>query len=720
MPRVLLIVLASAVLIWNTPAGNAAKPASPVANHFAGVVIPDPQVGPHAMEEALHQASAPELASATSPILPLQMTARFGARAGTIGPVAAIALGTPPTPFHREVFGFAPYWSLSTNGTWDYRLLTTLAYFGLTINGAGNFETTAPGYSQWNSQAMVDMVNRAHAAGDRVVVVVKQFYTDSINRIVTDPALTDVAISNIMAAIASKNLDGVNIDFEGKLSAPYIYLQSGITTFMSKLSQAVHARWPTAEVSIDTYTGSASWDGGIFKIGDLAPVVDAMFVMAYDMAFGNQPGVAAANAPLTYFTYNDTLSVSQYLSKAPASKVILGVPYYGYKWSTTGNGPNAARNPLQMGATADTYANIMSEIACHPLYLSQGWDSYAQSPWMAWYSPATNDPCDGNHGSWRELYYDNAQSLGLKYDLVNQSNLRGAGMWALGYDGGAPELWTVIAQKLTTVTVWDTQGGSTTSDSGVASWGTSRLDLVVRNGGNGLSHNAWDGTQWLGWESLGGSLSSAPDAVSGTANRVDVFVRGFDTAIWHKSFIGGAWQGWESLGGNVATAPAAASWGATRLDVFVVGVDRAMYHRWWDGTSWHNWESLGGSVSSDPAAVSWGPNRLDVFVRGTDNRLYHKGWDPTGWKPWDSLGGDLISNPAAASCGAGKLDVFAVGRDRALWRRGWNGTSWGPWQPQGGQWAGGPSAVCRPGMTVIEVFERGQDLAAWHTTVTSS
>src|ERR1019366_1377578 len=37
--------------------------------------------------------------------------------------------------------------------------------------------------------------------------------------------------------------------------------------------------------------------------------------------------------------------------------------------------------------------------------------------------------------SWRELYYDDAQSLGEKYDMVYAFGLAGVGMWALGYDG---------------------------------------------------------------------------------------------------------------------------------------------------------------------------------------------------------------------------------------------------------------------------------------------
>src|SRR5204862_1072425 len=94
----------------------------------------------------------------------------------------------------------------------------------------------------------------------------------------TYPTTTQHEITSTINAIASKGLDGVNVDFEGTATG-YPNVQSGMTNFMRQLSSQVHARWSSAEVSTDTYSGSASWDGGIFKIGDLAQVVDAMFVM---------------------------------------------------------------------------------------------------------------------------------------------------------------------------------------------------------------------------------------------------------------------------------------------------------------------------------------------------------------------------------------------------------------------------------------------------------
>jgi GH18 family chitinase len=342
----------------------------------------------------------------------------------------------------REVFGFAPYWELPRSTSWNYGLLSTVAYFGLDVNSDGSFNTSTGGWRGWTSQELSTLVSLAHQSGTRVVVVIKAFDNATINQIVGSPAATQATIANTIAAIGSRGLDGVNVDFEGSVTPQYPNLQQGVTNFMTQLSAQVHQRWPDAQVTVDTYSGSASWDGGLFNIGALAPVVDAFFIMAYDMVFENLPGRAGAHAPLNGWTYNDTTLVSQYLTKAPAGKILLGVPYYGYKWSTVNDQPNA--NVIG-GATAVTYAGVLDDLACaRP---TRAWDTTAQSPWVAWFSPARGDPCGANRNSWRELYYEDATSLGYKYDLVNTRGLLGTGMWALGYDAGSQDLWPVLATK---------------------------------------------------------------------------------------------------------------------------------------------------------------------------------------------------------------------------------------------------------------------------------
>ena len=301
------------------------------------------------------------------------------------------ALTTAGGRLSREVFGFAPYWELSNEATWNYALLSTVAYFGITLNGDGSLNKTDAGWTGWNSQDLVDLINRAHAANDRVVLVIKTFNDATINQIVSSPANSQNAINNTLALIASKSLDGVNVDFEGGVSATYPNIQSQFTSFVSQLTAQLHQHWVGAVASVDTYSGSASWDNGFFNITALAPVTDAIFIMAYDMSSSNTPGQASPNAPLNGWTYNDTSSVNQYLAKAPASKIILGVPYYGYKWSTATNQPYAATSG---GATADTYSLIPGDLAC-----------------------AQNLP--------HRLGYDRAVALGLLVEPLGQRSLRG-------------------------------------------------------------------------------------------------------------------------------------------------------------------------------------------------------------------------------------------------------------------------------------------------------
>jgi spore germination protein YaaH len=678
----------------------------------------DPPVGPHAMDEARHandllsfrpsveepiQRRAPSGVNEKAGPTIVGAPARLMASGLAAGPSTSLAINGGP--LQREVFGFAPYWALNANASWNYSLLSTLAYFGIVVKWDGTLDNTNAGWTGWNSQDLTDMVNRAHLAGDRVVVVIKQFDSASINDIVTNPPISQSVIASTISLIASKNLDGVNVDFEGKTDPMFPNIQGGLTTFMSQLSAQVHQRWPSASVTIDTYSGSASWDGGLFKIGDLAPVVDAMFVMAYDMGFSNIPGHAAPNAPLNGWTYNDTTSMTEYLTKAPASKVILGVPYYGYKYSTPSNQPYAADSG---GATAVPYSQIVQDLACGSQE-TRSWDSPAQSPWASWWSPATNDPCGTNLNSWREVYYDDPQSLGIKYDLVNSLNLRGMGMWALGYDGNAPELWNEIDLKF--AAHWESLGGGLSSAPDVASWGSNRLDVFARGTDNALYHRWWDGKAWRGWESLGGVITSDPSAVSWGNGRIDVFARGTDNALYHR-FFSGTWSAWESLGGALTSGPDVASWGLNRLDVFARGTNNVLFHKVWNGV-WNSWESLGGALTSDPSAVSWGPGRIDVFGRGTDNSLQHKVWNVNTWSDWESLGGTLGSGADVASWGGGRLDVFALAADKSLMHRAWLGYAWTNWEPWGGTWTSDPSAVSwGPGR--IDIFARGADNALWH------
>lgn len=54
---------------------------------------------------------------------------------------------------------------------------------------------------------------------------------------------------------------------------------------------------------------------------------------------------------------------------------------------------------------------------------------------------------------WRQMHYDDIQSLGSKYDLVNSEGLAGIGVWQVASGTGRSELWQLIQDKFTSAPV---------------------------------------------------------------------------------------------------------------------------------------------------------------------------------------------------------------------------------------------------------------------------
>lgn len=64
------------------------------------------------------------------------------------------------------------------------------------------------------------------------------------------------------------------------------------------------------------------------------------------------------------------------------------------------------------------------------------WDSYSLTPWYRYYT-----------SSWHQCWYDDSVSLDIKFGMVNDSLLQGAGCWALGYDRSYDHIWNAIRRN---------------------------------------------------------------------------------------------------------------------------------------------------------------------------------------------------------------------------------------------------------------------------------
>jgi hypothetical protein len=216
----------------------------------------------------------------------------------------------------------------------------------------------------------------------------------------------------------------VNVDFEGQGPAD----QLGLDSLMAQVSAALRAADPHWQVTMDTYASSAGDPGGFYDIAHLAASVDAFFVMAYDMN-ATSPSPTAA---LSGSGFTDLDALQQYTAVVPASKVILGVPYYGYDWPTQGPGLGS---PATGGPTPLSYGQIAS--ANHPLY----WDPATQTAWTS-YQVGTQ---------WHQTWFDNPTSLALKAQLAGTFHIAGLGVWALGMEGNTPAMLAALLGKAAVV-----------------------------------------------------------------------------------------------------------------------------------------------------------------------------------------------------------------------------------------------------------------------------
>ena len=108
--------------------------------------------------------------------------------------------------------------------------------------------------------------------------------------------------------------------------------------------------------------------------------------------------------------FSDLTTVQQYAAAVPASKVILGTPYYGEDWPTTDGTLTAQATG---GESAVTYGQVMA--SGHPIYR----DPVTGTAWTAYQVGS----------QWHETFFEDPTSL---YQLAHSGSPTawGSGRWA--------------------------------------------------------------------------------------------------------------------------------------------------------------------------------------------------------------------------------------------------------------------------------------------------
>lgn len=325
----------------------------------------------------------------------------------------------------KEVLGFFPYWMVPKQKEVNLSMLTSVALFGLEVDGNGNIVTdinnsqASGGWAMWRNPELDTFIKRAKSQGIKVYLTFKSFDSSNIESLAKSDAAQKSFIANALYLVNSKNLDGINIDFE-YIGVPGNEVRDGFTRFITNLNTELKRQLPKASLTVDTYLVSGS-ENGLFNISVLAPNVDAFVIMGYDMhtPLGEPGPVSAMGGGTNIIGY-----VQNYLEKVDSSKLILAVPYYGYDWPT--NSDSAEVKVLPYAEIAEISKNT-----------SLSWDETSQTPFYTY----------KEDGVERIVHFDNVRSLGIKYDFINSKDLKGVGLWALGYDGQNQDLEKLLIDK---------------------------------------------------------------------------------------------------------------------------------------------------------------------------------------------------------------------------------------------------------------------------------
>lgn len=349
----------------------------------------------------------------------------------------------------KIIYGYLPYWSLDKIEYLQLDKLTDIAYFGLYLDKDGNFLTKTegadgstiiePGYNNWkNNEDLKTLIENCKTEGVRFALTVVA-HVDEINDEFLDcRECWDTLFKNLMIELDEKGIRDVNLNFEHAEGTI-----EGIPEKFSELTKYLNDEldkvYGNSYLVVSAFGDSATQKRVSSDLENLSRNADGIFIMAYDYHRPVSDEIGPVS-PIEGPGVDVIETINDFLTKTPPSKIILGVPYYGYNWLVEDETEYAKRvegSDENGFSGAQSYDSVLNTIIETSPELK--WNEEGKSPYFTYISPETDHL--------RTAYYENAESLKYKYDLVHKYNLGGIGIWALGYDGGYTELWDLLYES---------------------------------------------------------------------------------------------------------------------------------------------------------------------------------------------------------------------------------------------------------------------------------
>jgi len=334
-----------------------------------------------------------------------------------------------------EVFGWHPSWMGSAWQSYPFELLSTLSYFSYKVDPLTGSYTNPNQMEEWRTTAMIDS---AKLKKTKVLLTVSSHGYKNNTSFLGDQAKWNVLIDSVSTLLLDRDADGVDLNFE---NLPYLKRGSFnrfVKELRNRLNQKITNKTPVISLTLPAVDSRE-----IFDVVDLEKYVDLFVIMGYDYNTG--PQLQGAVAPLIpYETENLSLNntLKFYLNKGiKPSKTVLALPYYGSMWEGNIDEDGSTISKFERKVTYREVMSIFNEEFITKNNLSPVLEKKSMTNYFNVIYP---------DNSTKEVWFDDDYTLGKKYDFAIVNQLKGVGIWALGYDNGYNELWDVIESKFAT------------------------------------------------------------------------------------------------------------------------------------------------------------------------------------------------------------------------------------------------------------------------------
>jgi spore germination protein YaaH len=392
---------------------------------------------------------------------------------------SAIIAPVVPTVITSDSFetsGWIPYWRTAT-GTADVlphiKTLTEINPFGFTVKRDGTVNDAL----KINDPSWLTLQAAAATSHTRYIPTVMWSDTNAIHNVLSDPTLRASHEQSIVQAVAANGLDGIDIDYEGKLAED----QQNFSLFLKELSErfaknktktwlmcTIEAREPLSA----RYSGTPP--EGIAYANDLKAIntyCDRVRLMTYDQENADIQLNAAHSAEL-YTPIADpawvTKVVNYMAQDIDKKKIILGVATYGYIYQAMPHADGSGYTYDLLEAFNPRYATeLATSLGITPARSAAGELSFSYVPSTASAALPSNAVLSAlapsgtasanlaavgaiqlaqtkhQQAPVQYLTWSDAQAIQDKVTLAKQLGLRGVALFK--FDGGEDQnIWNVL------------------------------------------------------------------------------------------------------------------------------------------------------------------------------------------------------------------------------------------------------------------------------------